>query len=911
MGIKCTGSLVLALFAILGAAQREDLCKPSSGYDNFQRLNENDAEIGKEIFFLDIPGNASQVTLSSGYNEFIALNTTSRWVWINGTIDADTMERAQELTIVCREVDFPGSVELLVSILVMDYNDNKPNFTSDEYTLVIGEMTEVMTVIDAGISSTDADIDFLNRQITYAILPGPYSMTEVMTVIDAGISSTDADIDFLNRQITYAILPGPYSDYFTLGVLSQATLTLIKPLDFETLPRLNITLIAWFKKGSKRFGFLYIASPQQGDLRLSGCPSGQVAGGLARTRDRRVPVDLRADSLGHRERKTNGPTLNDTCFVDIIVEDEDDQNPLFNSSVYEAFIADTATLNSVVTIQPEIAAYDPDITLNATILYSFREAIYQREQFQTPIPETDVGQPFTSAQNSQSKELLTIDPFTAEVRLSSMPTSRETYLMLQATQEDNPSRYAVALLTLIVQGSNVNAPVFTRPSVQQSLVRSEAFPVGSVIATVLATDADRGSIIKYSLDEASKSSFSLNENTGDITLTSALSYQEKPQHILKVTASDGAFQTTGQVTIRVSPVNNKPPVILNSDLNVSIDRQTGASVIDIIAEDNDEGVTVLSYEILTHANLFAVDSQGRVTVSGKSEDLEQSEYQVAVLVSDNGQPSHSTAAVVKVSFPKQSPPLVGAQMAESDSLWPMILGAVAAVLLVIVIILAVYICRRRLRDKEHLDRAKKQQPSQDAKALAFKQQGTLGRQARANIEFGEDPLDGDTTIQENPLNSAAKGGYYNFGHVYSDTDTEVDMNEIHVETSVSPYDVLPARRNDDNNNDNVYNNSQMSEESEDYPTSEKEVITSFFRNGSLSTYRDSSGSEASLNTSPTDSHDSKKNLVAPTPLARSRVPEEEMTNGGHAVATVSDTANLDPDSSVVPSPQKQELTVYF
>ncbi|GFO21869.1 hypothetical protein PoB_004837400 [Plakobranchus ocellatus] len=37
-------------------------------------------------------------------------------------------------------------------------------------------------------------------------------------------------------------------------------------------------------------------SPQQGDLRLSGPPSGQGAGSEARTRDRRVPAGLRADS---------------------------------------------------------------------------------------------------------------------------------------------------------------------------------------------------------------------------------------------------------------------------------------------------------------------------------------------------------------------------------------------------------------------------------------------------------------------------------------------------------------------------------------------------------------------------------------------------------------------------------------
>ncbi|GFN74353.1 hypothetical protein PoB_000085900 [Plakobranchus ocellatus] len=37
--------------------------------------------------------------------------------------------------------------------------------------------------------------------------------------------------------------------------------------------------------------------PDQGDLRLSGPPSGQDASDEARTRDRRVPANLRADSL--------------------------------------------------------------------------------------------------------------------------------------------------------------------------------------------------------------------------------------------------------------------------------------------------------------------------------------------------------------------------------------------------------------------------------------------------------------------------------------------------------------------------------------------------------------------------------------------------------------------------------------
>ncbi|GFO25721.1 hypothetical protein PoB_005222600 [Plakobranchus ocellatus] len=43
--------------------------------------------------------------------------------------------------------------------------------------------------------------------------------------------------------------------------------------------------------------FLYIASPQQGDSRLSGPPSSQGDSGGVRARNRRVPADLRAESL--------------------------------------------------------------------------------------------------------------------------------------------------------------------------------------------------------------------------------------------------------------------------------------------------------------------------------------------------------------------------------------------------------------------------------------------------------------------------------------------------------------------------------------------------------------------------------------------------------------------------------------
>ncbi|GFO17374.1 hypothetical protein PoB_004387900 [Plakobranchus ocellatus] len=64
---------------------------------------------------------------------------------------------------------------------------------------------------------------------------------------------------------------------------------------FHYLVKYTLSLTLFDVLGKKKFW--NEASPHQGDLRLSGPPSGQGAGGGARTRDRKVPADHRADSL--------------------------------------------------------------------------------------------------------------------------------------------------------------------------------------------------------------------------------------------------------------------------------------------------------------------------------------------------------------------------------------------------------------------------------------------------------------------------------------------------------------------------------------------------------------------------------------------------------------------------------------
>ncbi|GFN73567.1 hypothetical protein PoB_000007300 [Plakobranchus ocellatus] len=80
----------------------------------------------------------------------------------------------------------------------------------------------------------------------------------------------------LQRNITWHSPQWNQQDYRSRGKIN---FNLERRLDF-----------AW------QDGFLYIASTQQGDLRLLAPPSGRGTNGEARTRDRTVPADLRADS---------------------------------------------------------------------------------------------------------------------------------------------------------------------------------------------------------------------------------------------------------------------------------------------------------------------------------------------------------------------------------------------------------------------------------------------------------------------------------------------------------------------------------------------------------------------------------------------------------------------------------------
>ena len=93
------------------------------------------------------------------------------------------------------------------------------------------------------------------------------------------------------------------------------------------------------------------------------------------------------------------------------------------------------------------------------------------------------------------------------------------------------------------------APVFATADLEVA----EAAPVGTVVGTLQATDAD-GDVLTYAITAGNTGDvFALNATSGELTLAGTLDHASVPEYSLTVTASDGRATTPATQVVRVRP----------------------------------------------------------------------------------------------------------------------------------------------------------------------------------------------------------------------------------------------------------------------------------------------------------------------------------------------------------------------
>ena len=112
----------------------------------------------------------------------------------------------------------------------------------------------------------------------------------------------------------------------------------------------------------------------------------------------------------------------------------------------------------------------------------------------------------------------------------------------------------------------------------------------------------------------SKSSFSIDRNTGILRVASLLDRERKSEHRLIIEASDCGKPTRvskTNVDIQLLDVNDSPPQFLNAPLklNVSEDAAIGSLLTTIKAVSEDVGINaIVSYRIVMEQDQFILNS---------------------------------------------------------------------------------------------------------------------------------------------------------------------------------------------------------------------------------------------------------------------------------------------------------------
>lgn len=221
---------------------------------------------------------------------------------------------------------------------------------------------------------------------------------------------------------------------------------------------------------------------------------------------RTFDVNIRAQDHGEPPRKTD-------TVLSVNVIDADDQNPRFLDDRYTATIQDPAKKGTVINVKPrDIKAVDQDLGINSPVFYTFN----------------GIGLDYTYFKLNRNSAKIILSKDLTEGDLQHPAT-----LVIRATQQDNPDRYALATLT--VTKVTINGIKFLHSVFY--VKASEALQIGSVIATL--SNNRPGEDLRYFVsDQNILKTFALNTK-GEISLKKKLDYEERTEYYFKVFATDG------------------------------------------------------------------------------------------------------------------------------------------------------------------------------------------------------------------------------------------------------------------------------------------------------------------------------------------------------------------------------------
>ncbi|XP_056592774.1 protocadherin gamma-C5-like isoform X34 [Triplophysa dalaica] len=245
-------------------------------------------------------------------------------------------------------------------------------------------------------------------------------------------------------------------------------------------------------------------------------------------------------------------------------------------------------------------------------------------------------------------------------------------LILTALDGGNPVKSGTSLLSIIVQDINDNEPKFDVAAYKASV--SEVATIGTSVIKIKATDLDEAvnGEIQYFFGahtpDPVRSAFSVNAETGDITVNGKIDYENKKLYTFDVCAKDnGSPGLEGQASVQIDVLDendNPPEIILTSSPSPVPENATVGTVValinvkDLDSGDNGKVELSVSPDVPFKLKPSFLNHYSLITKSFLDREV-NSEYKVVIEATDSGIPPLKTVRIlnVKVLDINDNPPL--------------------------------------------------------------------------------------------------------------------------------------------------------------------------------------------------------------------------------------------------------------
>uniref|UniRef100_A0A8C4L302 Cadherin EGF LAG seven-pass G-type receptor 2 n=1 Tax=Equus asinus asinus TaxID=83772 RepID=A0A8C4L302_EQUAS len=557
-----------------------------------------------------------------GHDFPFTINNGTGWISVAAELDREEVD-FYSFGVEARDHGTPAlTASASVSVTILDVNDNNPAFTQPEYTVRLNEDAAVGTSV-VTVSAVDRDA---HSVITYQITSGnTRNRFSITSQSGGGLVSLALPLDYkLERQYVLAVTasdgtrqdtaqvvvnvtdanthrPVFQSSHYTVNVNEDrpagTTVVLISATDEDTGENARITY------------FMEDSIPQ---FRID------ADTGAVTTQAELDYEDQVSYTLAITARDNGIPQKSDTTYLEILVNDVNDNAPQFLRDSYQGSIyEDVPPFTSVL----QISATDRDSGLNGRVFYTFQGGDDGDGDF---IVESTSG-------------------IVRTLRRLDRENVAQYILRAYAVDKGMPPARTPMEVTVTVLDVNDNPPVFEQD--EFDVFVEENSPIGLAVARVTATDPDEGTNaqIMYQIVEGNiPEVFQLDIFSGELTALVDLDYEDRPEYILVIQATSAPLVSRATVHVRLLDRNDNPPVLGNFEIlfnNYVTNRSSsfpGGAIGRVPAHDPDISDSLTySFERGNELSLVLLNaSTGELRLSRALDNNRPLEAIMSVLVSD-------------------------------------------------------------------------------------------------------------------------------------------------------------------------------------------------------------------------------------------------------------------------------------